>query len=219
MTALNVADQQSMPWRVSRLSGLSVALEVLLELNATLGELLKCHSAFGEACSDALDANLYPQKLRHALAHEAQRLVQLREATLKLFSEVGEDVLWGCVRDDRSAIPLPFGMQAEGFDRSDLIRFGKKIIGHLGQCQGAVAAFHIAADNLCNTVALDDLNSKVLTESAETQYEALDCVGYWAMNYIDKVRGLRKAYSMELDALQQAEDNKTNETMHQKLSE
>lgn len=235
MTTTIPGDGNLGPWMVDGLSGLSVTLEATMLLQALLRELQDRYETFHEACPTWSDEQLYSEADRASLRRAIDRLSALRNETLQFHSDLGRALVWGgTICDDRQAfsqralknLGLPKTFVLCGFDRANMIEKGKVFLALLRRSRGAIAAVHIAAENLYESVhwvkndsdspplsdeeAEYDSDAPPLSDDEKEQHEALEDLVYWVSNDVDRIRALLRNYTIAVEALQRAENAKVN---------
>ena len=203
-------DRNTRRWTTQHLSGLGVSLETLMELQAILNEIVGYHASF-EQKNDSFTGTLeLPVDKTAFLAKQVQRVMELRDATRQEFINLGEALQWcGFAADDLKDLSKKHsaelcGLKAIGFDRKNMIDFGRKIIALLRRSQSAMASVHLATNSLRQPLA--EVADK-FTASEWVVYEYLDCLTSWADDDLDRVRDLFQAYTAEIKILEQQETN------------
>lgn len=198
-------------WLIQNLSGLGATLETLMELQAILTETVGYHAAFELKRHSFTGRHELPADNVASLAKQVQRLTELRDATRQEFAKLGEALVWcGFAVDDLEEFSKQHshelaGFRMSGFDRKKMIEFGREIVALLRRSQSAMASVHLATVSLRQPLC-DIADS--FSEPEELAYEYLDNVTYWAAQDVDRIRKLCRAYSVEMDILQQQELNK-----------
>lgn len=199
-------------WLTKDLSGLGTTLETLMELQAILNETIGYHAAFEQKHHSFTGRHELPADKMASLAKQVQRVTELRDATRQEFINLGEALVWcGFAVDDleeysRQHSQGMAGLRTSGFDRKNMIKFGREIVALLRRSQSAMASVHLTTFSLRQP--LYEVTDS-FSESEELAYEYLDNLTTWVSEDVDRIRDLCRAYSVELDILEQQELNKS----------
>lgn len=211
MTEENGNASRTRRWLIQNLSGLGATLETLMELQAILNETVGYHAAFEQKRQSFTGRHELPADNVASLAKQVQRLTELRDATRQEFANLGEALVWcGFAVDDLEEFSKQHshelaGFRMSGFDRKKMIEFSRKIVALLRRSQSAMASVHLATSSLSQPL-YDVADS--FSEPEELAYEYLDNLTYWAAQDVERIRKLCRAYSAEMDILEQQELNK-----------